>query len=85
VTEFPIPGKRNPPAPRQRVNRGVRFCYDQSTIGCAFSPGRGWKLGACAEGVSFHLRELTMRWSKPKIVEVAVGLEINSYACAGVA
>jgi coenzyme PQQ precursor peptide PqqA len=24
----------------------------------------------------------TMRWSKPKIVEVAVGLEINSYACA---
>jgi len=24
-----------------------------------------------------------MRWSKPKIIEVAVGLEINSYACAG--
>ncbi|MBX6367310.1 MAG: pyrroloquinoline quinone precursor peptide PqqA [Rhodospirillales bacterium] len=24
-----------------------------------------------------------MRWSKPRIIEVAVGLEINSYACAG--
>jgi len=26
-----------------------------------------------------------MRWSKPKVIEVAVGLEINSYACAVVA
>jgi len=26
-----------------------------------------------------------MRWSKPKIVEIAVGTEINSYACAAVA
>jgi len=26
-----------------------------------------------------------MRWFKPKIVEVAVGLEINSYACAEIA
>jgi len=26
-----------------------------------------------------------MRWSKPKIVEVSVGLEINSYACARLA
>jgi len=23
-----------------------------------------------------------MFWSKPKIVEICVGLEINSYACA---
>jgi len=23
-----------------------------------------------------------MQWKKPRIVEVAVGLEINSYACA---
>jgi coenzyme PQQ precursor peptide PqqA len=23
-----------------------------------------------------------MRWNAPKIVEVCVGLEINSYACA---
>jgi coenzyme PQQ precursor peptide PqqA len=30
-------------------------------------------------------RSRTMRWSKPKIVELAVGLEINSYACAVVA
>jgi coenzyme PQQ precursor peptide PqqA len=26
-----------------------------------------------------------MRWSKPKIVEIAVGTEINSYACAAIA
>jgi coenzyme PQQ precursor peptide PqqA len=25
-----------------------------------------------------------MAWKKPRIVEVAVGLEINSYACARV-
>jgi len=25
-----------------------------------------------------------MRWSKPKILEIAVGTEINSYACARV-
>jgi coenzyme PQQ precursor peptide PqqA len=29
--------------------------------------------------------EREMRWSKPKIVEVSVGLEINSYACARLA
>jgi coenzyme PQQ precursor peptide PqqA len=23
-----------------------------------------------------------MRWKKPKVVEIAVGMEINSYACA---
>jgi coenzyme PQQ precursor peptide PqqA len=27
-------------------------------------------------------RSWMMRWSKPKILEVKVGLEINSYACA---
>jgi coenzyme PQQ precursor peptide PqqA len=26
--------------------------------------------------------ERTMKWTTPRIVEVAVGLEINSYACA---
>jgi coenzyme PQQ precursor peptide PqqA len=30
-------------------------------------------------------RSHIMRWSKPKIVEVAVGMEINSYACAAIA
>jgi len=25
-----------------------------------------------------------MKWSKPCIVEIAVGMEINSYACAEV-
>jgi coenzyme PQQ precursor peptide PqqA len=27
-------------------------------------------------------REIPMRWNMPKIVEICVGLEINSYACA---
>jgi coenzyme PQQ precursor peptide PqqA len=26
--------------------------------------------------------ETTMKWTTPRIVEIAVGLEINSYACA---
>ena len=26
--------------------------------------------------------EATMKWTSPRIVEIAVGLEINSYACA---
>lgn len=35
---------------------------------------------------SFHNRfpakERRMKWKKPRIVEIAVGLEINAYACA---
>jgi coenzyme PQQ precursor peptide PqqA len=31
------------------------------------------------------LRSFGMKkWIKPRIVEIAVGLEINAYACAGV-
>lgn len=29
-------------------------------------------------------KDMTLVWRKPKIVEIAVGLEINSYACAEV-
>lgn len=28
------------------------------------------------------VEEATMKWTTPRIVEIAVGLEINSYACA---
>jgi coenzyme PQQ precursor peptide PqqA len=28
------------------------------------------------------VEETTMKWTTPRIVEIAVGLEINSYACA---
>jgi coenzyme PQQ precursor peptide PqqA len=28
------------------------------------------------------MREEVMLWKKPRIVEIAIGLEINSYACA---
>jgi coenzyme PQQ precursor peptide PqqA len=38
---------------------------------------------ATAEGTG--KRSEIMRWSKPKIVEIAVGTEINSYACAAIA
>ncbi len=27
-------------------------------------------------------RKMKKAWTKPKVVEIAVGLEINSYACA---
>jgi coenzyme PQQ precursor peptide PqqA len=27
-------------------------------------------------------RSIIMAWTTPKIVEISVGLEINSYACA---
>ena len=27
-------------------------------------------------------RNMRKAWKKPKVVEIAVGLEINSYACA---
>jgi coenzyme PQQ precursor peptide PqqA len=29
-------------------------------------------------------REIAMKWKTPVIVEIAVGLEINAYACAEV-
>jgi coenzyme PQQ precursor peptide PqqA len=29
-------------------------------------------------------RRLTMKWKTPVIIEIAVGLEINAYACAEV-
>jgi coenzyme PQQ precursor peptide PqqA len=34
--------------------------------------------------VNIQQRESAMTWNTPKIVEIAVGLEINSYACATV-
>jgi coenzyme PQQ precursor peptide PqqA len=27
-------------------------------------------------------KEMTMKWKAPVIIEIAVGLEINAYACA---
>jgi coenzyme PQQ precursor peptide PqqA len=32
----------------------------------------------------FKRRETAMKWKTPVIVEIAVGLEINAYACAEV-
>jgi coenzyme PQQ precursor peptide PqqA len=29
-------------------------------------------------------REMAMKWKTPVIIEIAVGLEINAYACAEV-
>jgi coenzyme PQQ precursor peptide PqqA len=43
------------------------------TVACSF--GRFVKLRRFQE-------ETTMKWTTPRIVEIAVGLEINAYACA---
>jgi coenzyme PQQ precursor peptide PqqA len=32
-----------------------------------------------------EVRRQTMRWRVPRIVEIAVGMEINAYACAALA
>jgi coenzyme PQQ precursor peptide PqqA len=37
--------------------------------------------GCFAQSI-FHEGGKTMKWTTPRIVEIAVGLEINSYACA---
>jgi coenzyme PQQ precursor peptide PqqA len=31
-----------------------------------------------------RLKEMAMKWKTPVIIEIAVGLEINAYACAEV-
>jgi coenzyme PQQ precursor peptide PqqA len=42
------------------------------------------KLRFCETDVILRrfLEETTMKWTTPRIVEIAVGLEINAYACA---
>jgi len=35
-------------------------------------------------GDSVQISEEAMSWKKPRIIEIAVGAEINSYACASV-
>jgi coenzyme PQQ precursor peptide PqqA len=32
----------------------------------------------------WNRREIVMKWKTPVIIEIAVGLEINAYACAEV-
>jgi coenzyme PQQ precursor peptide PqqA len=34
--------------------------------------------------VRIRSREMAMKWKTPIIIEIAVGLEINAYACAEV-
>ena len=33
---------------------------------------------------NFRWKEVVMKWKTPVIIEIAVGLEINAYACAEV-
>jgi coenzyme PQQ precursor peptide PqqA len=35
-------------------------------------------------GAKFWTEGTAMKWKTPKIIEIAVGLEINAYACAEV-
>jgi coenzyme PQQ precursor peptide PqqA len=38
---------------------------------------------ACAPRLVIHpKKEMAMTWKTPRIVEIAVGMEINCYACA---
>jgi coenzyme PQQ precursor peptide PqqA len=35
-------------------------------------------------GATTKAKEMAMKWKTPVIIEIAVGLEINAYACAEV-
>ncbi len=39
-------------------------------------------LGGCVSKQSLHREYIRMSWKAPKVVEIALGAEINSYACA---
>src|SRR5581483_12169502 len=43
-----------------------------------------WARSSSISGVGHSIVEDAMVWRKPRIIEIAVGLEINSYACARV-
>jgi coenzyme PQQ precursor peptide PqqA len=50
---------------------------------------RGCSLTALRRGPTLRVtkigsREVAMKWKTPVIIEIAVGLEINAYACAEV-
>ena len=56
---------------------------------CRSTPTSGCRLTAPHRNLSFghadiRLRATTMKWKTPVIIEIAVGLEINAYACAEV-
>jgi coenzyme PQQ precursor peptide PqqA len=42
----------------------------------------GWIGGVPYSSTGLTVEETTMKWTTPRIVEIAVGMEINSYACA---
>jgi coenzyme PQQ precursor peptide PqqA len=47
--------------------------------------GEGGRIGNLADALPETPRRPPMkRWTKPRIDEIAVGLEINAYACAQV-
>jgi coenzyme PQQ precursor peptide PqqA len=73
----------------------ARFCQPGDRLPASFTSLRlkdDWPIDRSAarfgqlhqpwHGAGVLQRSQTMRWSKPKIIELAVGLEINSYACA---
>jgi coenzyme PQQ precursor peptide PqqA len=39
-------------------------------------------MAATTVQIVFEKQEVEMAWKTPKIVEIAIGAEINSYACA---
>lgn len=62
------PGKRRSPN-SQSISRAPGMLDLNFQLQVAFHPNTAW--------------EVAMSWKAPKVVEVALGAEINSYACAG--
>ena len=59
-----------------RIRNGYAFGGVRRTArGQGFAP-------TLSLGLRPQLRRNSAMWKKPKIVEIAVGMEINSYACA---
>ena len=83
MKEIAALGKRNRPRLQAPRNRRVLDRYDERTICETAPPGEAERTALDADEVCPAGRRWMMRWSKPRIIEVAVGLEINSYACAG--
>jgi len=45
---------------------------------------RGARVSVDADDGSSHRGEEHMVWKTPEIIEIAVGMEINAYACADI-
>ena len=78
---------------KNRVS-GTKICRDNDTLAtcrCRGTPGERSALRVDRAPLQTYFRrrchlakETAMKWKTPVIIEIAVGLEINAYACAEV-